>query len=258
MTTREKLERKLERRNEWAEKAQARSEAEFAAAHSITEHIPLGQPILVGHHSEAGHRRDISRMESHMDKGCAEYRKAEYHESKARGLEAQLNRTIFSDDEDAVERLEAKIAEKEALQSKYRNGNKIIRGKLTADEKVAELVKLGFGENNARERVERNLPIPSYAMTNNNGEIRRLKQRVAEIKARNERKAKAEESTNGVTLETYITGMCRVTFAEKPDRSILRALGAAGFWWRSGSWHGQYEKIPECVLNLIDESEVSE
>ena len=52
MTRRERLERKVEKREEWADKARVRSEASFAAASAISDRIPLGQPILVGHHSE--------------------------------------------------------------------------------------------------------------------------------------------------------------------------------------------------------------
>lgn len=104
MTRRERLENKLEKRKEWAEKASQRCSAEFEAAHQITEHIPLGQPILVGHHSEGAHRRALERSARHMDRGCEEFEKARYHEAKAEGLASQLETTIFSDDPDAVER----------------------------------------------------------------------------------------------------------------------------------------------------------
>lgn len=44
------------------------AEARWAAADAIAEHIPPGQPILRGHHSERGHRRDLARMDGHMRK----------------------------------------------------------------------------------------------------------------------------------------------------------------------------------------------
>lgn len=253
MTTRERLEHKLEKREEWAEKASARCTAEFETARQITEHIPFGQPILVGHHSEAGHRRAIERSAGHMDKGCEAYNLAKYHESKARGLQDQLDRTIFSDDEDAVERIEAKIAEKEATQERYKRINKIIRSKATPEEKVAALViTCGMTEAGAKERVEKNAQIPAYAMTNNNSEIRRLKQRLVSIKARNERRAAAEQSENGVTI-THCTGTAyvEVTFAEKPERSIINDLKTSGFYWRQGSWHGPETALPESVKAML-------
>jgi len=52
MTRRERLERKLERRREWAEKAKTRADALSEQSHKMMSVIPMGQPILVGHHSE--------------------------------------------------------------------------------------------------------------------------------------------------------------------------------------------------------------
>lgn len=56
MTRRERLERKLELRREWAEKREAKAAAAFQASHDMVSVIPMGQPILIGHHSENGHR----------------------------------------------------------------------------------------------------------------------------------------------------------------------------------------------------------
>ncbi|KKK65223.1 hypothetical protein LCGC14_2976340, partial [marine sediment metagenome] len=45
-THRERLERKAERRREWASKADGRAERRFDAARRLADMIPLGQPIL--------------------------------------------------------------------------------------------------------------------------------------------------------------------------------------------------------------------
>jgi hypothetical protein len=47
-----------------AGKHEAKSEAAHKRFETISSGIPLGQPILVGHHSEAHHRRDIARIQS--------------------------------------------------------------------------------------------------------------------------------------------------------------------------------------------------
>jgi len=251
MTKREKLEQKLEKREEWAEKAREKCSEEFETARKITENIPFGQPILVGHHSERMHRRDIERSASHMDKGCAEYRKAEYHEEKARGLSRMLDNTIFSDDEDAIERLQEKLGDRRALQEGYKRINKIIRSKqLTSAEKVKEIMLVGIvGEENATEMVGRGYGIPAYAMQNNNGEIRRLEQRIKEITARKARQAEAEQA-GGVAV-TISGDYATVTFAEKPEYSIIRALKDTGFYWSRGSWRGLAACLPECVRALL-------
>ena len=250
VTKREKLERKLEKREEWAEKAREKCSEEFETARKITENIPFGQPILVGHHSEKKHRRDIERSASHMDKGCAEYRKAEYHEEKARGLSRMLDNTIFSDDEDAIERLTEKLGDRRALQEGYKRINKIIRSKITPAEKVKEIMLVGIvGEENATEMVERGYGIPAYAMQNNNGEIRRLEQRIKEITARKARQAEAEQA-GGVAV-TISGDYATVTFAEKPEYSIIRSLKDTGFYFSRGSWRGLKSALPECVRALL-------
>jgi hypothetical protein len=44
------------------------SDAGDRAEHAILDMIPAGQPILVGHHSERRHRRDLDRAEGHRRK----------------------------------------------------------------------------------------------------------------------------------------------------------------------------------------------
>lgn len=114
MTRRERLEAKVERRHVWATKASERAANDFARADAIASNIPLGQPILVGHHSEKHARADQRRIHSAMDKGCEEYAKAQYHERKADGLAHQLDRTIYADDDNAIEALEKRAAWLEA------------------------------------------------------------------------------------------------------------------------------------------------
>ena len=45
-----------------AERYEASSDTARAAADRISDAIPFGQPILIGHHSERRHRRDLHRM----------------------------------------------------------------------------------------------------------------------------------------------------------------------------------------------------
>lgn len=152
MTRRERLERKAERRAEWADKARARSAAAFGAAHDLGDRIPLGQPILVGHHSEGRARRDAARIGASMDRAVEAHKLAEHHASKGRGLEAQLARTIYDDDPDAIERLEARIAEREAEAAKATAINKAWRKggaeavRAVAGDKIADAAAKTMGQ----------------------------------------------------------------------------------------------------------------
>lgn len=67
----------------FADHAAGRSDAAFSLAHTISDAIPLGQPILVGHHSERHARRDASRIDNAMRAGVEQSHKAAYYQAKA-------------------------------------------------------------------------------------------------------------------------------------------------------------------------------
>jgi chaperonin cofactor prefoldin len=87
---REHLEARQERLEERAQKLDAQSTQAFNKAHSISEHIPFGQPILVGHHSEGKHRRDLERINSGMSKAVELYKEAEQTAQAAEGTARHL------------------------------------------------------------------------------------------------------------------------------------------------------------------------
>jgi hypothetical protein len=54
---------RAERHREYADNAAKKAEGCMNSAHQIQDIIPPGQPILVGHHSEGRHRRDLARVD---------------------------------------------------------------------------------------------------------------------------------------------------------------------------------------------------
>lgn len=245
MTRRERLERKLEKRREWAEKAVQRANASFKRVECIAQQIPLGQPILVGHHSERHARRDQERIHSGVAKGCEEQQLAQHHESKADGLERALDRSIFSDDEDAVEQIEARLAANEAKRERKKEVNKLFK---KGD--AAGLAALGIDYEKLRAELQKpdvmswcRQPYPAYELSNLGGRIAADRKKLEAVKAKQERQAAAAASERGFSVEgeDYV----RITFAEKPERSLLDALKAAGFSWHGGSWIGRREALPE-------------
>jgi len=262
MTRRDRLERKLRKREEWAEKAAARSEARLETASKMAEAIPFGQPILVGHHSEKRDRAYRERIAGNFEKAFELAKLAKHHEAKADGLARQLDGSIFSDDADAVEAIEARIAEREAEVAQRKRVNAAFMKAEGADKaaKLAALVKAGvLTDAEALDRARffalcpwEEKPWPGYALTNLRANIRRDRERLAQIKAQRERAAVAASAPGGVAIEAagdngeYV----RVTFAEKPDRGVLDALKAAGFWWAKGSWVGQRSRLPAEVSEL--------
>lgn len=80
----ERAEERAERYSEYAGNAAARSQAGYDAAHRISDGIPMGQPILVGHHSQRRAERDVARMHAGMQKGWDEAKKSAYFADRAK------------------------------------------------------------------------------------------------------------------------------------------------------------------------------
>ena len=254
MTTRERKEARLERRLDWAESRDAKSAAAFGRARTIADGIPLGQPILVGHHSEKHARADQARIEGGMARGVESMNMAEMHRSKAAGIQDQLDRSIYSDDEDAVGKIRERIAGLEAKRDRMKRINAEIRRgagwegrlgcagvELTAQEK-GDL--LAVAQHQPYYCKDGRPVFPPYALQNLAGNIGRLKERIRAIEAGAERTANAE-AHGGVLIEGE-AWIC-VTFAEKPGRPIIEALKAAGFRWGGGHWIGERAKLPAQV-----------
>lgn len=79
----ERAEARAERADARADKADAESAARHKAADAIASFIPFGQPILVGHHSEKRHRRDLEKIDGHMRKAIDAGEKAKHYERRA-------------------------------------------------------------------------------------------------------------------------------------------------------------------------------
>lgn len=247
MTRRERLERRLEKRREWAEKAANRAGQRFNRATDAVKGIEPGQPILIGHHSERRHRKALERHDNNMRKGLEEQDLSRHHDQKADGLESQLERSIFSDDPDAIKALQARIAELEALANKEKAINAAWRKHKGAPgwADSLNLTEKELAKHNHTMLLCPYLKGPCFS-TNTRANARRLKKRIEEIERRQQRQAEAE-SNGGLTIKEYDGGYCVVCFAEKPDRSILTELKAAGFWWTGGQWQGTTDKLPQSV-----------
>ena len=241
MTRRERLEAKIERRQEWADGRRAKAQVLNARADPYRGDIAFN--------TQPGHIPERARIIRAQDKAHEHSEMAAHHEAKADGLADQLDRSVFSDDADAVEQLEARIAKHEAKRDRMKVVNILYRQGDTAG-----LAALGLDLDVLRARVAATAatvpwvktPYETYELTNLGARIRADRERIKAIQARQARTREAERSSGGVVIEG--TGdYVRVTFAEKPERAVLDALKAAGFTWHHGSWVGARATLPECV-----------
>src|SRR5690348_16247795 len=81
----ERAEERADRFGEYSDKRKEDAEAAHRAVAAIADNIPLGQPILVGHHSERRARKDAERIESGMRRAVRMWDTAEYWQRRAAG-----------------------------------------------------------------------------------------------------------------------------------------------------------------------------
>lgn len=84
-TLAERAEDRAERFEDYQGKRAADANQARRAVSAISEHIPLGQPILIGHHSEKRARRDAQRIEDGMRRAVKMWETSEYWERRAAG-----------------------------------------------------------------------------------------------------------------------------------------------------------------------------
>lgn len=231
--------RQLDRADRYRKQAnKARMESNTAAARAmqLASHIPMGQPILVGHHSEGRHRRDLARIDSGIRKAVEADNLASSLESRAAAIEA--NTAIFSDDPDATEKLADKITRLEKKQELMREANKAIRagndGRLRemgfSDVKIEGLKKGDFCGR---------IGYPDYTLANNNAEIRRCKERLKLIETRQGQESSETALDCGVTIRDNVeANRVQILFPGKPSEAIRAKLKSNGFRWcrTAGAW----------------------
>lgn len=94
----------------YAANAQARSVAAGARADQLAAGIPLGQPVLVGHHSQRRHERHLERIQRHDATCVEEGKKARYWDGRADSAEnSQRHRENIPTTLRRIEQLEAAL-----------------------------------------------------------------------------------------------------------------------------------------------------
>jgi hypothetical protein len=244
----ERQEARIDRLSAGADKARGESAARFNRSQDIGRRFELGQPILVGHHSEAGARRDQQRMDDNMRASVVAQRRAEDLERQAEA--AAANRAISADDEDALVKLKARIEDLETLQARMKAIN-TAHARFLKDPSSLDRADLSDAEK-ARVRTFQPVyrsephPIPPYEFSNNSANIRRLKARLEEVS-----RLRAQAESAGAETATPFTGgrlehntelnRVQIFFDRKPEESVRDTLKRNGFRWApsQGAWQRQ-------------------
>lgn len=81
----DRAEERADRFDGYSDSREKDAESARRAVHAIADHIPFGQPILVGHHSERRARRDAQRIEDGMRRAVKMWETSEYWTRRAAG-----------------------------------------------------------------------------------------------------------------------------------------------------------------------------
>ena len=151
---------------------------------------------------------------------------------------------ISSDDPQAVEKLEAKLAALEKHQELMKAANVAIRMK-DPTEGDAKLAELGYTpEDIAKLRAPDfcgRIGYPAYELQNNNANIRRIRGRIEELKKRTENTPEGWEFDGGRVVVNTAENRLQIIFDGKPNADVRTELKGEGFRWApsQGTWQRQ-------------------
>jgi len=200
----QKQEARRERYQALAEKNREESNRRYEASHKLGEMIPLGQPILVGHYSERGHRSLLEKINNNMRKSIELDKKADYYENRANNI----GNNISSDDPNAIEKLKVKLAKLEDRQRDMKEHNAEARANKTEQ------------------------PFAGYQLTNNNAVIRSVKLRIKQLEQKKEMVINEDIVGEwGRLHENKEENRIQFLFDSIPSEEIRSELKHRGFRW---------------------------
>jgi len=246
----ERRQKRIENAKRLAIKNENEANDLYNSASEMASVIPMGQPILIGHHSERRDRNYRDKIHNKFGKSFEKSERADYYKDKAKTIEQ--NNAIFSDDPNALEKLNEKLKSLENSQEFMKLANKYIR----KNDKESFL-KLRF----ATQKIWEDLTTPNimgaigfahYSLNNNNANIRQVKKRIAQLKNRATRQP-IDKIINGVRiLENREANRLQIIFDGKPSEDTRKALKGNGFRWSptEGAWQRQ---ISNCAFIVAQE-----
>lgn len=230
---------KQDDRRERIEAAAAKIEAAAAAVLNVgRDHYSRDWAFV----TQPGHIPERARWHRKMERAFEQVATAQRLRAKAASVGSA---GISSDNPDAVDLLREKLAKLEREQDMMKRANAIIRKHKAQPSAVPELVALGLGEKTAAALLEPDFcgrrGFAAYEVTNNNANMRRIKQRIDELSAK---AATADQPDVMHDCGAYRVAECfeenrvRVFFDGKPSEAVRAILKANGFRWSptAGAW----------------------
>lgn len=234
----ERREARIERLQESAERHASAASAAWRRSSEAVAGIPFGQPNIRGCLTPA-----IRRMESAARCAVREDEAAKAASDRAEA--AARNHAISSDDPEALDRLRAKLEKLERAQERMKAANAAIRARDTA---AGDATLAGMGYTPEQIAALRTgdflgrVGFPDYELRNNGAEIRRCRERIAQLERR--AAAPAPEGwtfDGGEVVPNVAENRLQIRFDAIPAEEVRERLKGSGFRWCrwAGVWQRQ-------------------
>lgn len=212
----ERKQRRIERYKIVSEKAKEEAEERINSNANRLLMMTPGQPILIGHHSEKGHRRLIERAHNDIRKSIELSKKSDYYEDRARHVEN--SNVIYNDDPNAIQKLKDKL---ERLENKRAS------------------IK-------AREHEK-------WELTNIGANIRETKLRIERLEEQEKIVFPETEFKGGKAIHNKEINRIQLIFDGKPSEELRKKLKSNGFHWsrNEGAWQREFNKRTIYVTNSL-------
>lgn len=252
----EKRQARIERLNQAADKAEESANEKYETASKMAERIPPGQPIHVGHHSEQRDRNYRNKTHNKFEQAYNELQRAA--NLRARAEAAENNTAISSDDPDAIPKLEKKLEELQDIQEHMKAVNKYYKknGTCVGCENLSEEEAVQMDEEIKKDYNLDKRPYPSFLLSNNLGNIRNVRERIKELKLRDEMDFEPIEFTGGKVVANKEINRIQIFFDEKPSEEIRAELHARGFHfsrYNNNAWQRQLNRNGLYAANRVME-----
>lgn len=242
----ERREARADRLEERAQKAAGRAADAFRRSEDAVRGIPAGQPILPGARG-IPQRKAQERSWKLMSTSVENDRKADDLQRRADAV--RENTAISSDDPEALEKLEKKLAALQAAQEKdkalntYYRKHKTVKGFPGISDTRAAKVDARLAE--LREALRH--PIPAFQLSNRNAEINRLKKRIEQLQAVDDMEHIEIPFPEGLLVTNEEINRVQIIFDDTPDEATRAKLKSHGFRWAPGERAWQMQRTPAAL-----------
>ena len=160
-----------------------------------------------------------------------------------------------------AEVMKEKLRKAEEHQELMKAVNKILRSKKLSDDEKAQQVHVDFGlpDQLIHELMHPDWGKPgfaSYRLTNNNANIRRMRERVEELKKKEDTPTTNIKFSGGKIIDNCEDDRIQIDFDEKPDDAMRAKLKGSGWRWAPSAMMWQRKRTNAAMYSAKEILEV--